>query len=418
MTDYPHLLLICPRSEILGKLIGLPVALTLVHRPGGDRALEDAVAMRVIDADFTNPQELLDAARKVHDRRRIDAVLGMTELSLYPASIVADALGARGSAPDTVHLAQNKAAMRDRLAGQGVSVTAHRICETVDDAREFAAAHPAGTILKPVNGNGGTGVMLAREPSEIEAAWAWTCGAQGGWAWHDSGNPPGPVVLAEEFLSGQEYSVETITVDGRHHILAVTGKHTTEEPHFVETGHDVQAEVSPAGRSLISRAAIDALDAIDYRWGASHTEVMLAPGETRATVVEINARHGGDQIWELVELVTGTDMIGGSVASLAHGELPAARAVRAGGAAIRYLTARPGRVAGIDGVDDALALDGVLRIGELCKVGDLLQPLGNSWNRSGYLIAVGADAQTARATAEEAIQRISVRVDESQVAAR
>lgn len=418
MPDIPHLLLICPRSEILGKLIGLPVALTVVHRPGGDRSLEEAVALRVIEADFTDPHALLVAARKVHGWRTVDAVLGLTELSLYPASVVGEALGARSNAPETVSRAQDKSALRQRLADCGVSATPFRVCKTIDDAREFADEHSGGTILKPVAGNGGTGVMLVRDRAEIAAAWAWASGASFGWAWHGEGESPVNTVLAEQFLTGREYSVEAMSIDGAHQVLAVTGKHTTGEPHFVETGHDVPATGPAPELSLISTAAVDALDAIGYRWGPSHTEVMLNPAGDRATVVEVNARHGGDQIWELVELTTGIDMIAGSVMTLAYGVPPASRSARYRAASIRYFTPPAGRVVGIDGLDDALATAGVIRISDLCKLGDVVQPIGDSWNRSGYLIAAGADSEAARTAAEAAQARISIRTEEDRVTAR
>src|SRR5262249_37607985 len=72
----PHLLLVCPRSDVLGKLLGLPVALTVVHRPGGDRAMEESLSLQVIDAEFTDQDKLLAAARDVHRRRPLDAILG------------------------------------------------------------------------------------------------------------------------------------------------------------------------------------------------------------------------------------------------------------------------------------------------------------------------------------------------------
>jgi biotin carboxylase len=404
----PHLLLICPRSDILGKLLGLPVALTIVHRPGGDRTLEDSLALRVIDVDFTNCDALLEAAREVHAWRPIDAVLGLTELSLLPASIVGTALGARANAVTTVRYAQDKAAMRKRLRACGVDTTAYRVCASIDDARSFASEYPDGIIVKPVNGNGGTGIFLVRESVDLDTAWEWTTTSTGGWEWQGQ-QDRGLVVLAEEYLTGREYSIETISADGKHLVLAVTAKHTTGPPYFVEIGHDQPAPLSSKEYNAITEAALNALDGIGYAWGPCHTEVMLRDDGECATVVEINVRQGGDQIWELVGQVTGVDMIAGSVATLAYGELPTASPFTCGGAAIRYLTPEPGRVTSIDGVDDALAVEGVIRVSELCKVGDVVKPLGNSWNRTGYVIAAGPDTKQAVAAAELAASIIVIK---------
>ncbi|MEV6197411.1 ATP-grasp domain-containing protein [Streptomyces sp. NPDC051920] len=405
----PHLLLICPRHDVLGKFVGLPVALTVVHRPGGDRELEASLALAVVDADFTDPAALLAVAREVHARRPVDAVLGLTELSLRPASIVAEALGARGNSPTTLALTQDKAAMRAHLRDRGLGTVAHRVCSTVEEARELLRGAPAGVILKPVEGNGGTGVHLVRTEAELDRAWAWTSGARTGFAWPQGA--AASTVLAEEFLTGQEFSVESLSAAGRHRVLAVTRKHTSGAPHFVETGHDLPAPLPPDRHRIVVDAALTALDAVGYAWGPCHTEVMLAEDGERATVVEINARQGGDQIWELVHHVTGVDMLQGAVLALAHGVLPGPATGHAGGASIRYLTPRPGRVTEVTGVAEALAMDGVIRVGELPSAGDDLVSLGDSWNRAGHVVAAGPDPKTAADAADAAAARIVVRTD-------
>lgn len=389
------------------KLLGLPVAITIVHRPGGDRKQEQAIALRVVDADFTDADELLAAAREIHGWRRIDAILGLTELSLYPVSVVATELGARGNSPATLRYTQDKAAMRQRLADCGVSTTAHRVCADVAEAAEFARDCPNGMILKPVDGNGGTGVFLVREPSALAAGWTWTAASAGAWAWEAKAKRR-PRVLAEEYLTGREFSVETLSTDGKHRVLAVTAKHTTGPPYFVETGHDVPAVLPAAHHTAVTGTALDALDAIGYTWGPAHTEVMLSEDGERATIIEINARQGGDQIWEMVELVTGGDMIIGSVLTLAHGSPPPALAIRSGGAAIRYLTPNPGRVISVEGLVDALAVEGVLRVSDLCRPGDIVKPLGDSWNRTGYVLTAAASTSAAAAAAEVAASHLRI----------
>jgi len=404
----PHLLLVCPRPEVLGKLLGLPVALTVVHRPGGDREMEESLSLQVIDAEFTDEDKLLAAARDVHRRRPLDAILGLTELSLYPVSVVGEALGIRSNSPAAVGRAQDKAAMREQLAKMRVSTTAYRVCSRVDDARQFLTSCPTGMILKPVNGNGGSGVTLVRDPAEVDAAWQWSTSSAGAWEWDNQST--GRPVLAEEYLRGQEFSVETMSAAGQHQVLAVTGKHTTGSPHFVEIGHDLPAPVPDAQSATIAQTAVDALDAIGYEWGPCHTEVTLTEDAERATVVEINARQGGDQIWELAELVTGIDMITSAVATLATGEAPGAVVRRAQrGAVIRYLTPEPGRVVSVDGLDTALAVDGVIRVSELCPVGRVIPPLGDSWGRAGYVIASGPDVASAAAAADEAVSTITIK---------
>ncbi|MEI7503509.1 MAG: ATP-grasp domain-containing protein, partial [Paludibacter sp.] len=43
--------------------------------------------------------------------------------------------------------------------------------------------------------------------------------------------------IIEEYITGSEVSVETISWQGTHYILAITDKVTTGEPYFVELEH-------------------------------------------------------------------------------------------------------------------------------------------------------------------------------------
>jgi biotin carboxylase len=400
----PHLLLVGARPEVVGKLVGLPLALTVALRPDTSGECERAVALRTVDVDITDPMALLAAARQVNAWRRIDAILGLSELAVHSASAVGAALGVRANPPAPVAAAQDKSIMRKWLADCGLDSVHYRVCRRLADAERFMRECPEGMILKPVEGNGGTGVYLVCQPAELAAAWEFSTTASGEWCSPGLG---GRVVLAEQYLAGQEFSVETISAGGEHRVLAVTVKHNTGPPHFVEIGHDLPAPLLGRDYAIVTNAVCAALDAIGQMWGPCHTEVMLLAD--RAVVVEVNSRLSGDRIWEMVELATGVSMAAAAVSALAFGELPVLPRVARGAAAIRFLTARPGRVISITGVDDALATDGVIRVGELCSVGTVVRPLADSWTRLGYVLAAGPDLGSAVHAAELAASRIDMK---------
>ena len=391
----PHLLLVGARSEVIGKLVGLPLAVSVIQKPGRDSEFERSVALRTASVDFTDPDALLATAREIHDWRRVDAVLSLTEPALYPASVVGEALGVRVNPVATVGMALDKSTMRRRLADRGLDTTAFRVCTSLDEARELVADCPAGVVLKPVNGNAGTGVSLVRDPADLAAAWEWT-----------TSKAKGSAVLAEEYLLGREISVETLSAAGEHRVLAVTGKYTYGPPHFAETGHDLPAPLPPEEHAAACSVVLGALDAIGQTWGPCHTEVIIRAG--RAIIVEINTRVGGDRIWEMVEIATGVNLAAAAAAALAYGELPSADAVPRGAAAVRFLTPPPGRIASISGVEEALAVDGVIRVGDLFKIGDVVGRLTDSWDRAGYVLAAGSDVEAAAGAAEEAAGLVTI----------
>ena len=100
-------------------------------------------------------------------------------------------------------------------------------------------------------------------------------------------------MIAEAVLSGSEFSVEAMSVDGRHEILAITGKLTTGEPEFVELGHWQPAELRSDQRDAVVNRTVEILDAIGHRTGPSHTEVMV--DGPNIGLIETHTRFGGDR---------------------------------------------------------------------------------------------------------------------------
>jgi biotin carboxylase len=127
--------------------------------------------------------------------------------------------------------------------------------------------------------------------------------------------------LVEEFVEGQEYSVEYCSWEGRHTFLALTQKRTTGSPHFIETGHSEPADVSREVLSHVQDVVSHALDALGVTCGASHSEVKIdAAGHVG--IIEIGSRMGGDCIGsDLVRLSTGIDFVR-AVVQVALGERP------------------------------------------------------------------------------------------------
>ncbi|WP_256669270.1 cysteine synthase [Streptomyces fulvorobeus] len=82
-----------------------------------------------------------------------------------------------------------------------------------------------------------------------------------------------------------------------------------------------------------------------------------------------------------------------------------------GGAAIRYLTAPPGRVVSISGQERAAALPGVLEVTLKPKPGDVLRELRRNGDRAGHVLVVAETAQLAERTAEAAANEINIRTE-------
>ena len=116
-------------------------------------------------------------------------------------------------------------------------------------------------------------------------------------------------VIIEEYINGNEYSIETITFKGTHKTIAVTKKHTTDSPYFVENGHYQPSNLSDSVLNKINLLIIKALNSLEITDGISHAEIkILKDGNIK--VIEVGGRMGGDFIGShLTKYSTGVDLI-------------------------------------------------------------------------------------------------------------
>ena len=208
---------------------------------------------------------------------------------------------------DTV--ATNKYAMRRALSQAGVSCP-----RFLTAAQAPAPQNLEGMgwplIVKPTDRSGSRGIFKVDGYQQLKAAVPQSAALSFE-----------KKAIIEQFITGTEYSCESISFAGKHHILALTKKFTTGAPHFIETGHiepaDIPADMLPAVTAQVQAA----LDALHIAYGASHAEFLLTPeGEVR--IVEVGARMGGDCIGsDLVYLSTGIDYMA-AVIQAACGQAP------------------------------------------------------------------------------------------------
>ena len=119
--------------------------------------------------------------------------------------------------------------------------------------------------------------------------------------------------IIEEFVTGCEISVESISYQGKHYILQITDKVTTGAPFFVELEHHQPSSLPEGTQKKVKDIVLHALDSLKIKYGASHSELKITEnGDIK--VIEIGARMGGDFIGsDLVQLSTGYDFLKGVV---------------------------------------------------------------------------------------------------------
>lgn len=262
-------------------------------------------------ADVFHPVSIVDK-EKILEICRAEGIAGIcsigSDLASLTVSYVAEALGLRGNSMASAELSTNKYAMRCAFKAADDPIPGFMEGDATTRPQDVALTYPL--IVKPTDRSGSRGVTKIEGPDGLEAAIHK--------ALEDSFEKK---VMIEEFVEGKEYSVECISYEGIHVFLALTEKRTTGAPNFIEKGHLQPAEVTPALRNQIITIVKKALDTLQIRFGASHSEIIIQKNGV-IRIVEIGGRMGGDCIGShLVPLSTGYDFVG-MVIDIACGKVP------------------------------------------------------------------------------------------------
>lgn len=363
----------------------LPGDVIHVQLPGAPSlGLDDGGAQRVFTIDFRQGSAFLDFVDVILRPLSPTAVVSLTELGLEPAAVTVEHLGVNGVAPEVVRATRDKLEMRRVLERKAPHLNPAFAAGDDPEAVARLFSEHALVVAKPTDGSGSTAVELLEHLDNVapERRTAAT--------------------LYEQFAHGQEFSVEALSSGGRHTVLGIAEKGTTDG--FVEVSHMMPPPSLDARRLLLlERAVAELLDAVGLTDGPSHTEVKLE-GD-KVTVIETHNRLGGDGIAELVRLTTGCDWRRAAL-GWAIGEGLRREPATAAAAATVFFTAPPGLVETV-APRPSLTRGAIVDWDVTVEAGDLVRPLRSSADRLGVATLTAADTiQCAAAVAELTGMRI------------
>lgn len=247
------------------------------------------------------PVSILDKEQilAICKEENIDGIVSIASDAAVPTvTYIASHLNLTGNPYEFAEVCTNKYKMRCQLREYGVSIPLFTETDNSQFPNLENLAFPL--IVKPVDRSGSRGVQKVSTFQELNKAISDACGQS------FTGK-----AIVEEYVEGKEVSVESISWEGKHYILAVTDKVTTGAPRFVELAHHQPSGLKESLQEKIKGESIKALNALRIQNGAAHTEILVTSDE-RIVVVEVGARMGGDFIGShLTPLSTGFDYMKG-----------------------------------------------------------------------------------------------------------
>lgn len=233
-------------------------------------------------------QALNNLVQYINTQEPVDHIVSFHDETQLMTKVAADAAGIECHISEAqVSLSRDKANMRERLTERGIFNHFHQKL-TKQQVLDFDFRSVLPVVLKPLDGTGSEDVVMVKEASEVPLLL------------NKVNQSNFETFLVESLFEGDEYSVETMTVNSEHFLVGITRKYTNADS--IEIGHVFPANLTQSQNQQIQEYVFKCLTALEFKSGPGHTEIILT--EQGPQIIETHTRTGGDDIPLLVEECT------------------------------------------------------------------------------------------------------------------
>lgn len=299
----------------------------------------------IVHCETNDLNQMLDIIKK-RPKDEFSAFLTLGEYDVEICSQIANFLSLPSLNPTAAKIARNKYLTRKICFEKNLLSPRYSLVHTEEEVLKLCEEFSFPCIIKPIDETSSADVLKCQNPDAVLNQFKVITSKSS----NTREQKRASGVLIEEFISGFEVSVETITFNSKTTVLGITDKFTTSE-HFVEIGHNFPSSLPNKTQEKCNQLAKDVLSAINYDFGVAHIEMKIQDNEPM--LIEINARPAGGKITDLVEHVLGFSYIK-SLIEISLGDdlkLPIKNAPELG-TAIRFVKAdSDGFISAVDGAD-------------------------------------------------------------------
>ena len=279
--------------------------------------------------------------------RQVDRVLANWEVLVLTAARLRERFGVPGMTVDAVNGFRDKQLMKERVAAAGLRVPRAVRARTVAETRTAAEQIGYPLIVKPIAGAGSADTYRADDAAELDAVIARVRHV--------------PEVSCEEFVDGDEYTFDTVSIAGvpafanvaqylPRPLIARTNEWIS--PVIITVRDLAQPEL--AGGLALGHAVLGALGMGD---GFTHMEWFRKP-DGEVVFGEIGCRPGGAHLVDQMNYTCDIDLFREWARAVCWGRFEAPT-IRKYNAAIIFKRARGhGRITRIDGLAEYLRRHG------------------------------------------------------------
>jgi biotin carboxylase len=235
----------------------------------------------------------------------VDRVIAGSEDGVNLADELSEALGVPSNGTRLSAARRHKSKMHSAVAAAGLRVPAHMQSATLDPILDWIRQRARWpVVLKPPHASSSDGIRLCASEAEVTAAFQELIGKT------NVLDLVNETVIAQEYITGEEYVVDTVSWEGRHYPAAFW-RYGKPAPAYSTVGLWTTKDLLPAEGPVQDRLfgyVCGVLDALDIRYGPAHCEVKL--DDDGPVLIEVGARlHGGPKAHQTCRAAFGSSQL-------------------------------------------------------------------------------------------------------------
>ncbi|MCM2580256.1 ATP-grasp domain-containing protein [Streptomyces meridianus] len=230
------------------------------------------------------------------------ALLAGAEIGVELADVLSEALGLRTNGTALSSARRDKFRMLETVKAAGVPAVEQVLATDLDTLLDWYGESDRTVVLKPVRSALNDGVSFCSTVGDVGAAFESLVGADSALGLRND------AVVAQEYLVGAEYYVNTVSLDGKHYVCDVwkTQHLKVNGVRDLLGGSALLVRRGPE-QDLLTEYTFSVLDALGVRHGPAHTELKLTPQGPR--LVETGARVCGAMLPLLTRAAIGESQL-------------------------------------------------------------------------------------------------------------
>lgn len=308
--------------------------------------------------------------------KQIDGVLtAATDFSVLTMSRIAEEMHLPGINYASAKIIKNKASVRKLLFEAKADDTGYSYeIGSLEEAEKVLGEITFPRMVKPVDGSGSRGASRVDRAEDFVKACEF---AMSGSITHRA--------VAEPFVDGKEYGVESFVNQGEIHVLGVMQKDMTQPPYYAELGHAIPSGLPYALEEKVKNCVRTAIKALGVNHGSVNMDLLINGDEVH--IVDIGARMGGNLIGShIVPRGTGINYMANMIRAAVGDPADFRPVLDASPVATKLLALTPGVVKALPDFD-ALKMKYQVEIEHHLHVGDTINEYHTNLDGCGYVVA-------------------------------